>query len=72
MALMVKGIFDKISYIILWCTIKKNAVTRVFEYLYPPNYSVMSEMQHKVNFQVAYNWFDFRVFLILDWLTQHG
>ena len=32
----------------------------------------MSRMQLKVNFLPGYNWFEFKIFLVLDHLPYHG
>ena len=40
--------------------------------MYLPKLSVRGRMQNKVNFEVKYSWFEFRVFLQLDQLLIKG
>ena len=36
------------------------------------NYTATGRMRHMVNVETEYDWFEFRVFFLLDWLPDKG
>ena len=53
-----------------WCILPfYGSVTKCMNLL---NLSVTGRMWRKANFQVEYSWFEFRVFLLLDWLLNEN
>ena len=50
--------------------VRKIVVLHFYDCISLPNPSTMSRIRHKFNFKAEFRWFEFKVFLLLDWFLK--